>query len=72
MTKPMIRIHDTSTDEVIDREMTDDEYDTFLANQEIMAAENAKEEQAKIDRAALLARLGITEEEAVLLLGGTN
>ena len=72
MTKPMIRIHDISTDEVIDREMTDNEYDEFLANQEIMAAENAKAEQAKIDRAALLARLGITAEEAALLLGGTN
>jgi hypothetical protein len=68
MTKPMIRIHDISTDEIIDREMTDDEYDTFLANQEIMAAENAKIEQAEADKAALLAKLGITADEAKLLL----
>ena len=68
MTKPMIRIHDISTDEVIDREMTDDEYDTFLANQEIMAAENAKIEQAEADKVALLAKLGITADEAKLLL----
>ena len=68
MTKPMIRIHDISTDGVIDREMTDDEYDTFLANQEIMAAENAKIEQAEADKVALLAKLGITADEAKLLL----
>ena len=64
----MIRIHDTSTDEVIDREMTNDEYDAFLANQELMAAENAKAEQAEADKAALLAKLGITADEAKLLL----
>ena len=64
----MIRIHDISTDEVIDREMTDNEYDEFLANQEIMATENAKAEQAKIDRAALLARLGITADDLKALL----
>ena len=29
-------------------------------------------QQAEADRAALLARLGITAEEAALLLGGTN
>ena len=68
MTKPMIRIHDTSTDEVIDREMTNDEYDAFLANQELIAAENAKAEQAEADKAALLAKLGITADEAKLLL----
>ena len=68
MTKPIIRIHDTSTDEVIDREMTDEEYDVFLENQEIMAAENAKAEQAEADKAALLAKLGITADEAKLLL----
>ena len=31
-----------------------------------------QEAQAVANKAALLARLGITEEEAVLLLGGTN
>jgi hypothetical protein len=30
MTKPIIRIHDIETNEVIDREMTDAEYEEFL------------------------------------------
>lgn len=30
MKKPMIRIHDMETDEVIDREMTEAEYAEFL------------------------------------------
>ncbi len=29
MTKPMIRIHDLETNEIIDREMTDDEYKIY-------------------------------------------
>jgi len=69
MTNPIIRIHDTSTDEVIDREMTNEEYAAFQADQELMAAEKAKTEQAKADKAALLTKLGITADEAKLLLG---
>lgn len=64
----MVRIHDTSTDEVIDREMTDDEYAVFLTDQELHLAEKAKAEQAEADKAALLAKLGITADEAKLLL----
>jgi hypothetical protein len=68
MTKPMIRIHDTSTNEVIDREMTEEEYAVFLTDQELHFAEKAKAEQAASDKAALLAKLGITADEAKLLL----
>jgi hypothetical protein len=66
----MIRIHDLSTDEVIDREMNDEEFAQYEADQAAeatrIAAEAAKAEQ----KAALLERLGITAEEAQLLLGG--
>jgi hypothetical protein len=68
MTKPTIRIHDLASDEVIDREMTDAEFDIYEAEQ---AKDNAKAEaqqQAANDKAALLAKLGITEAEAALLL----
>jgi hypothetical protein len=64
----MVRIHDTETDEVIDREMNDDEF----AQYEIDSKESkdiAKAEKATADaKAALLDKLGITAEEAVLLL----
>lgn len=66
MTKPMIRISDGV--EVIDREMTDEEYAQHLVD--IKAQEDrVKAEKAIADaKAALLAKLGITAEEAVLLL----
>lgn len=68
----MIRIHDLATNEVVDREMTDEEYAQHLVD---VAAEEAriieKAEQAAA-RQALLNKLGITEEEAQLLLGGNK
>ena len=68
MTRPMIRIHDLSTDEVIDREMNDAEFAQYEADQaaeaEFIAAEAAK----AAEKAALLTRLGITADEAKLLL----
>jgi hypothetical protein len=33
MTNPMIRIHDISTNEIIDREMTDEEFAVYQADQ---------------------------------------
>ena len=42
------------------------------AIEQVKADKIAAETKATADRAALLARLGITEEEAALLLGGTN
>lgn len=68
MTKPMIRIHNVETDEVIDREMTDAEYDQHLA--EVAAIDEAKTNAAlrAEHKAGLLERLGITEAEAELLL----
>ena len=67
--RPMVRIHNIETDEVIDREMNDAEfaqYETDAAEQLLAAAAAA---QKAADRAALLTQLGITEEQAKLLLG---
>ena len=68
MTKPIIRIHNTETDEVIDREMTDAEFVEYQADQEVQAAEVAEAQQQATAKAALLDRLGITADEAKLLL----
>jgi hypothetical protein len=68
-TNPMIRIHNIETDEVIDREMTDAEFSQYEADQAATAAQKAAEAQKAIDKAALLAQLGITEEQAKLFLG---
>ena len=64
----MIRIHNTQTDEVIDREMTNAEFVQYEAEQAAYQVSKAQA-QAKADaKAALLDRLGITEDEAKLLL----
>jgi hypothetical protein len=68
-TRPMVRIHNVETDEVIDREMNDAEFAQYEADQAAQVAANAAAAQKAADRAALLTQLGITEEQAKLLLG---
>lgn len=68
-TRPMVRIHNTETDEVIDREMNDAEFALYEADQAAQAAQAAAEAAKAAEKAALLARLGITADEAKLLLG---
>ena len=71
MTRPEVRIYN-SEGEFIDREMTDAEYEEHLV---IAARDEAKfqaEVEAKNAKAALLERLGITAEEAKLLLSQHN
>jgi len=68
MTKPIIRIHDLATNEVIDREMTDAEYAELQKQQADLAANQTAQAKAEADKEALLAKLGITADEAKLLL----
>jgi len=68
MTKPMIRIHDLSTDKIIDREMNDEEFAAHTENLKQFIAEENAELQRKAQKLALLDRLGISSEEAELLL----
>lgn len=69
MSKPMIRIHNTETDEVIDREMTDEEYEFHLADLDRIAEEKRILAEKSARRAEILERLGLTEDEAKLILG---
>jgi len=64
----MVRIHNTETDEVIDREMTNAEYAIYEADQAAYLAKQAEAEAKATAKAALLERLGITQDEAKLLL----
>ncbi len=72
MTKPMIRIHDLSTDELIDREMTDEEFKQFQVSGVEIEAKKIADEAKTTAKAALLERLGITADEAKLLLSQHN
>jgi hypothetical protein len=62
--------HNIETGKAVEREMTAAELSQWEVDQ--VEAENAKATAAAKahERAALLERLGITEEEARLLLGG--
>ena len=64
----MVRIHNTETNEVIDREMNDQEFAAYEADQTAKALAQAEAEAKATAKAALLAQLGITEEQAKLLL----
>ena len=68
MSKPTIRIHNTETNEIIDREMNDAEFAEYEKNLARVEAETKLKKQESDKRAALLEKLGITEEEAKLLL----
>jgi len=66
MTKPLIRIHNAETDEVIDREMTDAEYAQFQideARREQMLADEAEAKSKREASFAKLATLGLTTED---------
>jgi hypothetical protein len=68
MPKPQIQIHNAETGEIIIRDMNAEELAVHAkeaAEFEAMQAEIANKASAK---AALLTRLGITEDEAKLLL----
>ena len=68
MSKPTIRIHNSATNEVIDREMTNAEFTLYEADQAAQATRQAEANAQATAKAALLSKLGITAEEAALLL----
>lgn len=76
MSKPIIRIQDLLTNEIIDREMTTAEYKQYqtdlaenTAKAEAEAAVKAKVDSDKASALAKLAALGLTEDEAKAVIG---
>ena len=67
MTKPTIRIY-TGNGEFIDREMNNAEFAQYEIDQAAHLVKKAEAETKATAKAALLSKLGITAEEAVLLL----
>lgn len=63
--------HNIKTGEIIEREMTEAELAEYTADMEAIEKRRIADEEAKAtkaaEKAALLTRLGITEEEAELL-----
>jgi hypothetical protein len=67
--RPMVRIHNVETNEVIDREMNDEEFEAYQEQQEANKVAETAKAKAEADKAALLARLGLTEDELKTILG---
>jgi hypothetical protein len=66
MAKPIIRIHNTETNEVIDREMNNAEFAIYEADQAaevIRQAEVEAKAQAKATAEGKLAALGLTTDD---------
>jgi hypothetical protein len=69
MTRPTVTIHNIETDEIINREMNDEEFARYQADQQLEVDRQAEAEARAVEKQALLDRLGITADEAKLLLG---
>lgn len=68
MTNPTIREHNTKTNIVTDREMTDVEAADYASQLQAVKIKNDEVKAKAAAKAALLERLGITADEAALLL----
>jgi hypothetical protein len=68
MEKLTVRIHNLETDEVIDREMTKEEFISHEEMRKELEARETSDNEKAAAKAALLERLGMTAEEAKLLL----
>jgi hypothetical protein len=69
MIKPIIKIVNAETGEEIEREMNSDELAQWEADEAKAAAETQAKAEIAAAKTALLDKLGITEEEAKLLVG---
>jgi hypothetical protein len=69
MSKPMIKIVNVQTGEEIEREMNEAELIEYEAAKELELKKDAEKEAKAAARQAILDRLGLTEDEAKILLG---
>lgn len=68
MTNPVVVIYDAETGETIEREMNTKELTQWQADQEAKAIIEAEAKAKAAQKVALLDKLGISEDEAKLLL----
>lgn len=70
--KPLITIHNCETQEIIEREMTDEEFFQYEIDQKDSLGIQAKikiEKAAKASAQAKLAALGLTPDEVTAIIG---
>ena len=66
--RPLISEHDIQTNQITNREMNDLEFANYELEQNAKAIANAEAQTKATAKSDLLAKLGITAEEAALLL----
>jgi hypothetical protein len=64
-----ITIHNTETSEIVEREMNKKELEQCAKDAAMEEALEKTKAKAEADKAALLARLGLTEDELKTILG---
>jgi hypothetical protein len=69
MSRPIVKIANVETGEEIEREMNDAEFEQYEKDQIAFAKAQEDKRAKELAREALLERLGISEEEARLILG---
>ena len=65
----MVRIHDIETDTITDREMNDVEFAQYEIDQAASAQRQSDLALKAAEKASLLKRLGLTEDELKTILG---
>ena len=65
----MIKIHNTETNEIIEREMNNEEFAIYQISENERNETNQILANAAAEKATLLARLGLTEDELKTILG---
>lgn len=68
-TRPVVRIHNLETNEIIDREMNDDEFNQYQLDQEAYAAKLVNDQTKEATKQAILDRIGLTADELKTILG---
>lgn len=68
MTKPIVKEHNVATGEIVEREMNADEFAQFEAEAQVKAERDAAQAVKDAARQVILDKLGLTQEEASLLL----
>lgn len=67
--RPIVRIHNLETDEIIDREMNDTEFAQYEANKAYESILKAEADAKEATRQAILDRIGLTSDELKTILG---
>ena len=69
MTKPTVIIHNVTTGEIVEREMTASEFAAHKAQQDADAKAQIQAEAKATAKAAILDRIGLTADELKTILG---